>query len=224
MTDYREFIRALEGKSGRASIFEPFPNRKIVTQLIWRAGEFLWDTTEHKVATLIDFYAYIKSDVAVIDTRGDDIERILACDTLLPDGMKFVIISDDADVLCRADVSDAVCALAVFEGGVEKYTKPMIYLCGGDIEKSIKSAVGCGCKGIYIPTGAEEYIEAARGKITLIGGLGLDYINSAEPLEIHARVKTLFDGGNWMVGSGIFGETTEYLGFISMLGIYNHLI
>lgn len=227
MRDYNEFLRALRGESGRAVLFEPFPGRKIVTQLIWRGGGHLWDTAEHYVSTLAEFYAYIKSDVVIADARCWDIGELLSCRGLLPEGMRFVIIADDADSLAVADADTSVCALATASEATGSYSKPLIYLCrGGDIGAEIDRAIGRGCAGIYLPDKIEEHSDA-RGKIALLGGLGLERISSDEPMDIYRRVERLYREGGWIIGSGRIDDAAEninYLGFISMLGIYNKLI
>jgi hypothetical protein len=227
MPDYREFLRILRGEPGRAVLFDPFPHRSIVTQLLWRAGEHLWDTTEHRVSTLIDYYNYVKSDVAIIKAE-EDLDIILGLSHLLYDGMKFVILSDDIDILARADTSDSVCALATTNRKIKSIKKPLIYLSkSGYDDDTLANLKNDGFAGIYAATDAEKYIERQKDlKIAILGGLGTDYINSSEPLQIYNRIRLLFENSRctWAVGTGGFGEKTEYLGYISMLGALNKLI
>ena len=69
MGNYRDFLDTLEGKRRVVSLFEPFVPRGIATKLIWRSGEQLWDTTEHRVMTLCDLYAYLRADTVTYDMR-----------------------------------------------------------------------------------------------------------------------------------------------------------
>ncbi len=227
MSDYTQFLRALRREPGRPTLFEPYPSRAIATQLIWRRGEHLWATPTSRAATLIELYAYIKSDVAIINADIENINEILSCSHMLPSGMKFVIDSADAEALKIADCDDSVCALASSEhllGSI--FNKPLIYIAKHDID--IEAAIERGAAGAYIPRGVEELWEKYSSKIALLGGLGAEGINNSEPLDIHNRIRALHDmtnGAAYSIGSGFFdGDTVEYLGFISMLGIYQKLM
>lgn len=212
MADYREFLRALRGEPGRATIFEPFIERGLVTRLIWRGGRELWNTAEHTVATLSFLYSYIKSDVVIIDARENDIEKLLYFANELPCGMKAVVVSDNPEALAYAGKNDNVCALASTSETAIETAKPLIH-----IGESLPDGFG----GYYVTDGAERLLSDKRRII--LGGLGVSYLNSAEPLEIHRRAAKLYEesGRTWIFGSGGLGEKTDYLGFISMLGIYN---
>ncbi|MBQ8509743.1 MAG: hypothetical protein IJ493_07545 [Clostridia bacterium] len=228
MADYREFLRVLRREPGRVTLFEPYIHRKIVSQLIWRSGDNLWDTTAHRVSTLIDLYAYIKSDVVPLEANREDIADILACSPMLPDGMRFVILSEDADALHIAAASDAVCALGTGDIKLPRESeKPMIFLADSGDTNAVAEAAAQGFDGVHISQNAEMLYPLAKGQIALLGGLSIEDINVSEPMVIHRRIKalhTLTADGGYALGSGnCYGETS-YLGFISMLGIYNQLL
>lgn len=237
MEHHERFLRALdasrsgEGRGGaETSIFEPFVTRDIAEKLIWRSGKNLWDTTKHRAATLCSLYEYLKADTVIIDLRGDDEERtlheVLECGGYLPRGAKFTLISDEPSVLKKAESDDSVGAAASFSAGADCFKKPLIRLSRAESaslrEKDIYSAADGGCAGIYLTRIGAAELEAARTKrIAPLGGVGLDTINSDRPVDVHARVEKLAEGGVLLIGSGGFGEETSYLGCISMLGAYN---
>ena len=212
--NYRNFLALLSGEKHALTIFEPFPTRQIVTKLIWRGGDELWNTAKRRAETLIGFYEYIKSDVAIIEPRGELSETLSA---ELPDGMKFVIISDDPDELYRASLDDRVCALAT-RGEYLRLSKPLIAISREN--ESADEAV-LRAKDFNAVYTAEK--PANDGGKILLGGLGSTFINERPPLEIYERVRSCAKNPRWAVGTGGLGEESEYLGFISMLGIYNKL-
>ena len=214
--DYMEFMRLLKGENSRAVLFEPFPTRKIVTQVIWRGGDELWDTALCRTETLIEFYAYIRSDVAVIEPRGELHEALRA---KLPEGMRFVVVSDDPDELRAADDSELVCALAT-RGERLRVEKPLICLARENEAPAETYRRSEGFDAVYLSSDAEKYI----GKKPILGGIGTDFINTAGPLDIYSRVRELAKTPGWAVGTGGLREPIEYLGFISMLGIYDKLL
>lgn len=212
--EHNNFEALLRGEKHRLTIFEPFPTRDIVTKLIWRGGDELWSTMAHRTETLIGFYKYIKSDVAIIEPRGE-LEAVLSAE--LPEGMKFVIISDDQRELQLAVGSEKVCALAT-RGEFFELNKPMILLQSEDESADETLSRAEKFDAVYLRSMAAS----RRGKI-ILGGIGSEFINERPPLDIYDLVRKLSESGEWAVGSGGFGEGIEYLGFISMLGIYNKL-
>ena len=203
--DYRNFLEILNGGRG-ITLFEPFPTRKLVTQIIWRGGDELWTKPKRRAETLIEFYHYIDSDVVPIEPRGES-EML---DAELPDGMRFVVISDDPDELGAADRNDKVCALAT-RGEFIETRKPLIFLAKDDVAVYKRFA------GVYLA--------GFRGGVDLpvLGGIGSEFINTEPPLRIYERVEALVNAGVKAIGTGSFGEETGYLGFISMLGKYKKL-
>lgn len=205
--DYRNFLNILEGGQG-ITIFEPFPTRKIVTQLIWRGGDELWCTAKKRAETLIEFHHRIISDVVPIEPCNN--REVFEAE--LPDGMKFVVISDDPEELESAAKNNKVCALAT-QGQYLCTEKPIIYLSKerGDQIPDKRFA------GIYL----REY--SGNSERVILGGVGTEFINCNPPMKIYDRIEALTQSGLRAIGTGGFGEDIEYLGFISMLGKYNKL-
>lgn len=203
--DYRNFLEILNGREG-ITLFEPFPTRKLVTQIIWRGGDELWDRPKRRAETLIEFYRYIGSDVIPIEPRG----AFEMLDAGLPDKMRFVVISDDPEELEAASKNDKVCALAT-SGEFVATGKPLIYLAKERVTDDRRFS------GIY-----SGEIHPETGIVSL-GGMGLDFINREPPLRIYEKVGKITKQGVRALGTGGFGEDIEYLGFISMLGKYQKL-
>lgn len=210
--DYKNFLSLLNREKSLPTIFEPFPTRQIVTQILWRGGNELWDTPKRRTETLIEFYKYIKSDVAVTELCGEyDI-----LNTELPCGMKFVIISNDPEELYFASKSEKVCALAT-SGEYTDFDIPLIYLSKkGEDEQSVLNA-DSRFAAVYLTKCTQ------KPSRTVLGGIGIELINSGSPMKIQSRMDALASLGINAVGSGGLGEKTEYLGFISMLGKYNNM-
>ncbi len=211
--DHKNFLRLLNGEPHAPTIFEPFPTRRIVTQLIWRGGDELWSTQRRRTETLIEFYKYIRSDVVVVAPNGELSETLSAA---LPEGGSFVVISDDPDELEAAAKSERVCALATF-GEHLSLKKPMIKLTAEGVSFEAAMEGSKGFDAVYLRS------LASSSDRVILGGVGMDFINSHPPLEIYARITELSKNPHWAVGSGGLGEDAEYLGFISMLGMFNRL-
>ena len=229
MHDYKEFLRALHGEPGRVTLAEPFIPRVIAEQLIWRRGKQLWDTPEHYVSTLCELYAYIKADVVFIDTRSFDARELVSYSHLLPNQMKFVAVADNLS-MNEAIADDSICAVISEDIGTAAAIseKLCVYLCrdrDDSVYTKIEDAAREGFAGIYLPLLDEKIIEAAYDRgIMPMGGVGTEHINKTQPLDIYNRIERLTEKGLRMVGSGGFGESVEYLGFISLLGKYAKLI
>ena len=224
--DYREFLRMLRREEGRPSIFEPTPSRGTVSQIIWRAGALLFDTTEHRVSTLISFYVNIKSDTVTIEADKDSIDDILSCSHLLPENMKYTVISNDSSVLAKADGHDSVCALAsLLAVDAKDYKKPLIYMAKSDRRAEVEGAIERGAAGIYIPCDAEYTWKRYNDRIAVLGGMSDSLIGSS-PVRVHARMRDLSqmtNGKAYAFGSGLLRTDADYLAFISMLGMFNTL-
>ncbi len=217
MSDFNNFIAFLSGKSTKATLFEPKPHRNLVTKLIWRGGDELWDSPKHKCETLVEFYAYIKSDVAIIEPEGS-LDEMLAVS--LKSGMKYVIISDDENELESADKSSEVCALAT-RGEFVRTEKPLICIAKENEapNETVARYESGSFSAVYIQSDAERYAAKAR----VLGGIGTDKLAEGNPLGVYKRVENLASLGV-AIGSGGTGEDVDYLGFISMLGQYNKLL
>ena len=189
MGNYRDFLDTLEGKRRVVSLFEPFVPRGIATKLIWRSGEQLWDTTEHRVMTLCDLYAYLRADTVTYDLRDggtDELERLCEYVGYLPDGMKFVVISDDDETLEMASECENICAAASFTAKSGRL--PMIRLSRDSNADSVIKAAIDGCKGIYLPEITDDILTTAdKHHISLLGGTGTALLNTDRPTDIHER-------------------------------------
>lgn len=224
--DYREFLRMLRREEGRPCLFEPTPSRGSISQIIWRAGALLFDTTEHKVETLVSFYENIKSDTVTIESDKNSIDEILAVSHLLPANMKYTVISNDTDVLTKADADDSVCAIAsmLTVNGAD-YQKPLIYISKSDRRQEIEGAIERGAAGVYVPCDAEYAYRKYGDRIAVLGGMSDSLIGSS-PVRVHARMRDLAaqtNGKGYAFGSGLLRTDAEYLSFISMLGMFNTL-
>ncbi|MBQ8552091.1 MAG: hypothetical protein IJ428_04670 [Clostridia bacterium] len=227
MRNYREFIRMLSREAGKPTLFEPYPSKNLISQIIWRAGSGLWDSTQNMVSTLISFYDNIGADTAVIPASKDNINDVLSLGSELTDGIKFTILSDDIEALKAADSHDSVCALATKNPLVygKDHTKPVIFIAGRDVILGIESSIERGLAGVYITENMELLWKRYGDKIALLGGLA-DSIVTAAPARIYERVRALHEmtgGKAYAIGTGLTGADADYLGFISMLYMYNTL-
>jgi len=224
--DYREFLRCLRREAGRPTLFEPFFDKTIAQTLIWRSGSNLWDTPSHRTATLISLYEYVHADTVIVQADGNEITEVLAMARLLPEGMRFTVIGKDEAALEAADRHEAVSAVAsakLLSG--RDFEKPFIFLAKD--EAQTENAIINGAAGIYVPKNAENIWNYYGSHIAVLGGFGVNFINEDRPIPIHRRVRALHEltgGAGYALGSGNDGDyEIRYLGFISMLGMYNEL-
>ncbi len=227
MRNYREFLRMLSREPGKPTLFEPYPSQHLVSQIIWRAGGNLWDDVESTVSTLISFYDNIGSDTVIVEADNNSIDRILAMGKELPSGLKFTILSDDTGALAAADRHDSVCALATKNPTVyaKDYTKPIIFIAGRDVILGIENSIERGLAGVYITENIELLWKRYNDKIALLGGIS-DSIISSAPARIYERIRAVHEmtnGRACSIGTGLHGIDADYLGFISMLYMYNTL-
>lgn len=227
MRNYREFLRMLSNEPGKPTLFEPYPSQHLVSQIIWRAGGNLWDDVESTVSTLISFYDNIGSDTVIVEADSGNIDRVLAMSGNLPSGLKFTILSDDTGALAAADRHDSVCVLATKNPAVyaKDYTKPVIFIAGRDVVLGIENSIERGLAGVYITESIELLWKRYNGKIALLGGIS-DSIISAAPARIYERIRAVHEmtnGRACAIGTGFVGADADYLGFISMLYMYNTL-
>lgn len=224
--DYREFLRMLRREPGRPVLFEPEPAHGSVAQIIWRAGALLWDTPEHRVATLASFFQNIKSDTLSISADKDNIDAILGCGDTLPTGLKFTVISNDENVLTKADTSEHVCAVAsMLKLSGDSFEKPLIFMARSDRRSEVDGAVERGAAGVYVPCDAEFLWQRYNDKIAILGGL-CDSLIAGSPVRVHERVKSIHamtEGKGYAFGTGLIRTEPDYLAFISLLGMFNTL-
>ncbi len=227
MRNYREFLRMLSREPGCPTLFEPYPSRQLISQTIWRAGNGLWDSTTNNVSTLISFYDNIGADTVIVPANADTIHDVLEMEKALPGSLKFTVLSDDANVLSIADRHDSVCALATKNAALygKDYTKPVIFIAGRDVILGIENSIERGLAGVYITENIELLWKRYSDKIALLGGIS-DSIITAAPARIYERVRSIHEmsnGSAYAIGTGFVGADADYLGFISMLYMYNTL-
>ncbi|MBE6599025.1 MAG: hypothetical protein E7638_06245 [Ruminococcaceae bacterium] len=217
---YQNFMRILTSDTpGEPTLFEPFINRKIAEQLIWRRGEHLWSTPESYIETLVSLGECTGSDVITADTRlfEDQLTALYrAIYKTADDTLRFVTLCRTAEAARLADKCGGVCAVGVF--GEARSKKPMIRMDG-----RLTDAVKSGCAGWFAPRDAERYWNEASDYIAVLGGLGADYISSTGPASIHKRCECIYrvtDNRRYALGSGGCLTEEHYLELISLLGVY----
>ncbi len=221
MADKRAFLRFLAGESGAPVLFEPFLSRRHAETLIWRRGAQLWDTAEHEIRTLISLTDRTGADAVFADLRGkgedrarDTIDILSAARKAFP-ALCFGVITDDPSFARSAeDCADVLCAY----GEVSSRRLPVIRMDG-----SPEEAIDRGDAAWFAPSCAEEWLLRFGDRIPILGGLGVDALDS--PSAVYARVENLAVRwrGRWSVGSGgVIGED-NYLGLIAMLGAFGRV-
>lgn len=220
--DYRNFLRVLtQERSGSPVLFEPLVDPAICERLIWRRGPQLWDTPAHYADTLLSLRALLEADVLALDLRRFDVNRsarLLAyAAQALPEALRVVALCGGAEQQALAEQAACVCAVAGFGPRTGPDCKPFIRMDG-----AVREAVREGAAGYFVRSDVEALL-ACRPDVALLGGLGLDWLNASPPRAIYDRCAALFAStGNrgFALGSGGLGAPTEYLPFISMLGVY----
>lgn len=140
-------------------------------------------------------------------------EILLSCAaTMLPVGSALVVIADDEETLSLCDRAAHVCAIAS-KMLPRRSDKPFIRMGG-----SFATALSEHADGYFASEKAEELLAMADGKMTVLGGLGIDFMMRTGPASILRRCAALMDCQRYILGSG--GEVGEYSALISMLGAY----
>lgn len=224
MKNPSELLRMLRREPGRPTLFEPFPSQKLVTQIIWRGGGSLWNTTFDRVSTMLSFYDNIGADTAVIEADGDNIAEVLDVCEKKASQPSVTIFSNDIEALKAADRHPTVCALCTKAPVFAKdFTKPIIFIAGRDVILNIENSIERGLAGVYISDNLELLWKRYHNDIAILGGLA-DSIFSGAPARIYSRIRDIHDmtaGSGYALGTGISGIDADYLGFISMLYMYN---
>ncbi|MBO5274745.1 MAG: hypothetical protein J6I45_09040 [Clostridia bacterium] len=215
--DYNNFINALTGKGSISpTLFEPFISQSFTEQLIWRRGDTVWQTPESRISALVSLRERTLSDVIALDVRNDSPEIIEAllryASDLLPEGSALVVMTEDKEAVALSTPVNHVCAIASWNLPRQS-DKPFIRM-----SSDIGTALAEYADGCFAEAHAEDALEAAEGRITVLGGIGADYLNHTGPASIHARCAALMNHNRYILGSG--GEVSEYLGLISLLGAY----
>lgn len=214
------FLDFLEGKGSVPVIFEPFLSFTHAETLIWRRGKHLWGTPESYIDTLAYLTERTQADMIFPDLRKYDSAGKTA---LLAEITKFApstplgigVICDSEDIgLC--DSTEGIDCLCVY--GIGKSLKhPLIRMDG-----SAEEAVLRGDRAWFCPDRAEEYLDTYKGRLLILGGLGLDTLVGGSPVGIYDRVEKIHRtyGSTWSCGSGGSVPDENYLELISLLGAF----
>lgn len=223
---FTRFLDALAGKPGDPVLFEPFVPVYLTEQLIWRRGEHLWDTVSTYLDTLFSLRERTYADVVIADMRrfGDAqaVEMADGMAELATEEIRFVALCGSPVQMQAASASSGVCAAGLYGWedwlGNEEISLPAIAMDG-----ACDAAVGRGFAGWFCPADGEAYWDTYHDRISILGGLGVEWLRTGQPVEIHDRCEELFrktQNAGYLTGSG--GEVTkeDYLSLISLLGIY----
>ena len=216
----RYFTDFLMGRGTLPVLFEPFLSKTHAENLIWRRGEHLWASEENVIDTLISLTDRTRADVIVLDPAV-----MPFTDTLPP-----IIRQKRAEtevgfcLLCRTEyeleIAEACADCVGLYGDLTSEKLPVIRLDG-----SIEDAIARGDAGYFAERGYEDLLNEYGGKIRILGGLGVEEIISARPVEIYNKVEEIFRRypGQWACGSGgVLGEG-NYLELISLLGAFGRV-
>ncbi len=218
----RYFLDFLTSCGKRPVLFEPFVSCYHTETLIWRRGNNLWDSPENYVDTLLSLTERTGADMVFADLRGltDENKRSLGRAARLKSrkteiGFGFICSCGDDLALAEECGADVV----LLYGGL-KSSLPTIRM-DGDID----DAVSRGDAGYFLRDSPEEYIEKYGGKIKLLGGLGVDWVENSGPVSIYKRVAEINKSypGMWACGSGGQLSDSHYLQLISLLGAFSRI-
>lgn len=208
-----------EGRSSKAVLFEPFISKYHTETLIWRRGRNLWDTQENYVGTLLSLTERTGADMVFADLRGlADGEKVRLGDVVRRKSKEtdvgFGLICESRFDINLAEDCGADVVLIYVE---EKSSLPTVRMDG-----SIEDAILRGDSGYFLREQAEENLEKYGGKIKLLGGLDVDYIENSGPVSIYGRVEDIAKKypGMWACGSGGCVADSHYLELISLLGAF----
>ncbi len=218
----RYFLDFLTSSGKKAVLFEPFISKYHVETLIWRRGRNLWDSQENYVDTLLSLTERTGADMVFADLRGlTEGEKIMLGDVVKRKSQEtevgFGLICD-----CRFDIDLAEDSRAdvVLVYGEEKSSLPTVRMDG-----SMEDAISRGDSGYFLHERAEEYLEKYGGKIKILGGLGVDWVERSGPVSIYGRAADIAARypGMWACGSGGCLADSHYLELISLLGAFGRI-
>jgi len=225
---YRRFLAALAGDAGEPVLFEPFIPTYLTEQLIWRRGAHLWNTVPAYLDTLLALQERTYADVPILDMRifGDIAaeEMCKEIEKCRSDTLQFAVLCDTPLQYEAAVSSSGVCAVGLYRweqwyfSASAENKKPLIAMDG-----ECPVAAAHNFAGWFAPENGEEYWKEYQGKITILGGLGADWLSCEEPVTIHRRCEEIFKqtkNAGYMIGSGGGLAQEDYLALISLLGIY----
>ncbi len=217
------FIDCLTGKSVKPVMFEPFLSRTHAETLIWRRGRDLWLTPENYLNTLTDVSERTYSDIIFVDLRLFDengkriLFELINRKDATPRG--YGIITDTECDITAAEESSAVDVIAAY-GNIKSCRIPTIRMDG-----SIDDAAELGYEGWFAPDSVEEYLAEYGDRIRILGGLGVNRIESSSPAAIYERIDKIHReyGNIWACGSGGTISDKGYLELIAMLGAFGRI-
>jgi len=222
----KRFLEALAGKPGDPVLFEPFVPVYLTEQLIWRRGEHLWNTIPIYLDTLLSLRERTYADTVIADMRrfGDDTADEMAAEMAkqATEEYRFVALCGSPVQYAAACASAGVCAVGLYDWQSwlrnDAPSLPRIAMDG-----NCESAIANGFDGWFCPAEGEKYWEQYHHQISILGGLGVSWMQTEEPVTIHNRSEAIFrmtEGAGYLIGSGGEVSREDYLSLISLLGIY----
>ncbi len=216
------FLDFLTSGGKKAVLFEPFISKYHAETLIWRRGRKLWDTQETYVDTLLSLTERTGDDMVFADLRGlAEDEKIVLGDVVKRKSQETEV---GFGLICESrfdiDLAEDSRADMVLVYGEEKSSLPTVRMDG-----SVEEAVSRGDSGYFLREQAEEYLEKYGGKIKLLGGLGVEWVERSGPVSIYGRVSDIAKrySGMWACGSGGCLADSHYLELISLLGAFGRI-
>ena len=216
----RYFTEFLMGRGAVPVLFEPFLSKTHAETLIWRRGEHLWASEEAVIGTLLSLTDRTRADVIVLDPA------VKPYTDALPDLIRKKRAETDVGfcLLCRTErdlaIAEACADCAGLYGDLMTGKLPVIRMDGG-----IEDAVSRGDCGYFAQSGCEDLLEKYGDRIRILGGLGVEEIIAAQPVEIYSKVEEIFrkHSGRWACGSGGVIGRDNYLELISLLGAFGRV-
>ena len=217
------FLDFLKGDPEKNVIFEPFISKGLTEALIWRRGEHVWDTPDEYISTLVSCTERTRSDMFFLDPadfRPDIMEdltealvRYRSSDSVIGVG---TICRTEGDIELFSGLSDCLCTY----NGVISDKVPCIMMDG-----TPDDAISGGYCGYFAEKDARGLLERFGGRIRILGGLGVDFIVSSNPVAIYDAVDEISaeHPGAWACGSGGIVPDGNYLEFISLLGAFGRM-
>ena len=223
--NYHRFLEALAGKPGDPVPFEPFVPVYLTEQLIWRRGGHLWDTVPVYLDTLLSLRERTYADMVIADMRrfGDGPAGEMAAEMAAQatEDYRFVALCGSMVQYEAAAGSAGVCAAGLYgwQDWYDGSKKLPLIAMDGDCEDAVRA----GFDGWFCPSDGETYWDTYHNRISILGGLGADWMQTEQPVTIHNRCEAIFQktgGAGYLIGSGGEVSREDYLSLISLLGIY----
>jgi len=219
----KHFLDFLHGNMTKNVIFEPFIVRELTEALIWRRGNYLWDTPADSIATLASCTERTKSDFFFIDLSDFPKEQWNELITEI-DSFKNGDSELGVGIICRnreevnmfEDSADCLC---IFGDAISKKV-PTVRMDG-----TPEDAITRGDLGWFAPNNAVKYLTEYGDKIKILGGLDTDFIKTSTPIKIYDCIEKIAEDfhGKWACGSGGAIPGDKYLEFISLLGGFGRI-